>query len=171
RRGRRLHGRRTDPRGRAPRGDAPPGQHVAAAAPAQGRLLARGPAHGPARAARRGRAVQRQQGARRARGPELAATEGLRVIVSKPPSTRDAQPHASPSIAFVTLGCPKNTVDSEHMLGALVRDGFRTVADPDGADVAVINTCAFLQSAVRESKGVITSLCALKARRRLKAVI
>ena len=93
------------------------------------------------------------------------------MIVSKPPSTRDAQPHASPSIAFVTLGCPKNTVDSEHMLGALVRDGFRTVADPDGADVAVINTCAFLQSAVRESKGVITSLCALKARRRLKAVI
>jgi tRNA A37 methylthiotransferase MiaB len=38
------------------------------------------------------------------------------------------------------------------MLGALVRDGFRTVGDPDGADVAVINTCAFLQSAVRESQ-------------------
>ena len=78
---------------------------------------------------------------------------------------------ATPSIAFVTLGCPKNTVDSEHMLGALVRDGFRTVADPDGADVAVINTCAFLQSAVRESKAAIASLCTLKARKRLQAVI
>jgi len=78
---------------------------------------------------------------------------------------------AAPAIAFVTLGCPKNTVDSEHMLGALVRDGFRTVADPDGADVAVINTCAFLQSAVRESKAAIASLCTLKARKRLQAVI
>src|SRR6185436_17805643 len=75
------------------------------------------------------------------------------------------------SIAFVTLGCPKNTVDSEHMLGALVRDGFRTVGDPDGADVAVINTCAFLQSAVRESKAALATLCALKARRRLQGVI
>jgi len=81
------------------------------------------------------------------------------------------KPSKAPSIAFVTLGCPKNTVDSEHMLGALVRDGFRTVGDADGADVAVINTCAFLQSAVRESKAVITGLCELKARRRLKAVI
>ena len=78
---------------------------------------------------------------------------------------------ATPSIAFVTLGCPKNTVDSEHMLGALVRDGFRTVGDADGADVAVINTCAFLQSAVRESKAAIAQLCELKARRRLKAIV
>jgi ribosomal protein S12 methylthiotransferase len=84
-------------------------------------------------------------------------------VISKKP--------AAPSIAFVTLGCPKNTVDSEHMLGALVRDGFRTTGDPDGADVAVINTCAFLQSAVRESKGAIATLCELKSRRRLKAVI
>jgi len=71
----------------------------------------------------------------------------------------------------VTLGCPKNTVDSEHMLGALVRDGFRTVGDADGADVAVINTCAFLQSAVRESKAAIAQLCDLKSRRRLKAIL
>ena len=78
---------------------------------------------------------------------------------------------ATPSIAFVTLGCPKNTVDSEHMLGALVRDGFRTVGDADGADVAVINTCAFLQSAVRESKAAIAQLCDLKSRRRLKAIL
>ena len=78
---------------------------------------------------------------------------------------------ATPSIAFVTLGCPKNTVDSEHMLGALVRDGFRTVGDADGADVAVINTCAFLQSAVRESKAAIAQLCELKSRRRLKAIL
>ena len=78
---------------------------------------------------------------------------------------------AAPAIAFVTLGCPKNTVDSEHMLGALVRDGFRTVGDPAAADVAVINTCAFLQSAVRESKSAIASLAALKQRGALRGLI
>ena len=56
----------------------------------------------------------------------------------------------APTLAFVTLGCPKNTVDSENMLGLLVGEGFRTVSDPGDADIAVVNTCAFLQSAVRE---------------------
>ena len=88
------------------------------------------------------------------------------MISKKPP-----QAPSPPSIAFVTLGCPKNTVDSEHMLGALVRDGFRTVGDPDGADIAVINTCAFLQSAVRESRDAIASLAELKHEGRLRALI
>jgi len=65
---------------------------------------------------------------------------------------------AAPTLAFVTLGCPKNTVDSEKMLGLLTEAGFRTVADPREADVAVVNTCAFLQSAVRESKAAIEEL-------------
>jgi len=77
----------------------------------------------------------------------------------------------APSLAFVTLGCPKNTVDSEAMLGLLARDGFRTVADPDGADVAVINTCAFLQSAVRESRDAIAGLARLKSSGRLRGLI
>lgn len=81
------------------------------------------------------------------------------------------QDHQTPTLAFVTLGCPKNTVDSEHMLGALVRDGFRTVGDPADADVAVINTCAFLQSAVRESKDAIAEVAGLKAAGRLKGLI
>lgn len=68
----------------------------------------------------------------------------------------------APALAFITLGCPKNTVDSEHMLGLLLEAGFRTVADPTAADVAVLNTCAFLQSAVRESKAAIAELVAAK---------
>ena len=88
-----------------------------------------------------------------------------------PAAGRAPEAGRAPTIAFVTLGCPKNTVDSEHMLGALVRDGFRTVGDPDGADVAVINTCAFLQSAVRESKAAVEQLCELKGRRRLKGIV
>jgi ribosomal protein S12 methylthiotransferase len=77
----------------------------------------------------------------------------------------------TPALAFVTLGCPKNTVDSEHMLGLMVRDGFRTVGDPAEADVAVVNTCAFLQSAVRESREAIGRLAELKHEGRLRALI
>jgi len=76
-----------------------------------------------------------------------------------------------PALAFVTLGCPKNTVDSESMLGLLVRDGFRTVGDPREADVAVVNTCAFLQSAVRESKDAIGQLAELKRGGHLRGLI
>ena len=75
------------------------------------------------------------------------------------------------TLSFITLGCPKNTVDSEYMLGEFVRDGFRTVADPAEADVAVINTCGFLQSAVRESKAAIEEIVACKGRGRLRRVI
>ncbi len=85
-----------------------------------------------------------------------------------PPGSTTATP---PALAFVTLGCPKNTVDSEAMLGLLVRDGFRTVGDPAAADVAVVNTCAFLQSAVRESRQAIANIAALKRDGRLQGLI
>ncbi|MFI5372322.1 MAG: 30S ribosomal protein S12 methylthiotransferase RimO [Candidatus Eisenbacteria bacterium] len=78
---------------------------------------------------------------------------------------------APPRLAFVTLGCPKNQVDSEAMLGLLVRDGFTTVADPAEADVAVVNTCAFLGSAVRESRDAIAQVAALKQTGRLRGLI
>jgi ribosomal protein S12 methylthiotransferase len=84
--------------------------------------------------------------------------------------TRRGSPEA-PTLAFVTLGCPKNQVDSEHMLGALVQQGYRTVADPADADVAVVNTCAFLQSAVRESRGAIAEVARLKHEGRLRALV
>ncbi len=78
---------------------------------------------------------------------------------------------APPTLAFVTLGCPKNTVDSEHMIGLLAQAGFRTVGDPAEADVAVLNTCGFLQSAVRESKAAIEELLACKRRGRLRRIV
>jgi ribosomal protein S12 methylthiotransferase len=78
---------------------------------------------------------------------------------------------APPNLAFVTLGCPKNTVDSERMLGLMVKDGFRTVAEVGEADVAVINTCAFLTSAVRESKDVIRQIAELKQSGKLRGLI
>ena len=78
---------------------------------------------------------------------------------------------ATPTLAFVTLGCPKNTVDSEAMLGLMVADGFRTVGDAREADVAVVNTCAFLASAVRESRETIAKIAALKQAGRLRGLI
>lgn len=90
---------------------------------------------------------------------------------ARPRDSMPAKPASPPTLAFVTLGCPKNTVDSEHMLGMLVRDGFRTVADPADADIAVVNTCAFLQSAVRESKDAIARVAELKHSGKLRGLI
>jgi len=53
------------------------------------------------------------------------------------------------------LGCPKNQVDSEHVLGSLTEAGYSLTTEPRSADLIVITTCAFLQSAVRESEAAI----------------
>src|SRR5882724_9493294 len=57
------------------------------------------------------------------------------------------------SFAFISLGCPKNTVDSERMLGKLAQDGYALSPDADGADVVVVNTCGFIEPARQESLG------------------
>ncbi len=59
------------------------------------------------------------------------------------------------SVAFVSLGCPKNLVDSEKMLGLLAEDGLIVAADESEADAIVINTCGFLEAAKEESLEVI----------------
>ncbi len=51
------------------------------------------------------------------------------------------------SYALISLGCPKNLVDSERMAGLLQLHGYRMVLQPDGADVVVINTCGFIADA------------------------
>ena len=48
-------------------------------------------------------------------------------------------------VAFVSLGCPKNLVDSEQMLATIVESGYEIVADHDKADAIIINTCGFLE--------------------------
>ncbi len=54
-------------------------------------------------------------------------------------------------ISLLSLGCPKNQVDSEALLGYLNGDQFQQVQDPNLADVLIINTCSFIQDAIRES--------------------
>ena len=55
------------------------------------------------------------------------------------------------TVAFVSLGCPKNLVDSERMLGLLAEDGIAITADAADADAIVINTCGFLEASKDES--------------------
>lgn len=73
--------------------------------------------------------------------------------------------------AFVSLGCPKNLVDSERMLGLLRLDGYDLVQEPDGADFVVVNTCGFIEQAREESFSVIDEMLALKEDGRIRGVI
>lgn len=73
--------------------------------------------------------------------------------------------------AFVSLGCPKNLVDSERMLGMLRLDGYELVDDPRGADFAVVNTCGFIEAARQESFAAIDEMLELKRRGELRGVI
>ena len=59
------------------------------------------------------------------------------------------------SIAFITLGCAKNEVDSDKMRALLRAAGYRIVDDPEAADLTVVNTCGFLASAVEEGLDTI----------------
>ena len=67
-----------------------------------------------------------------------------------------------PDIALVSLGCPKNLVDSECMTGVLETDGYRLVTDPALADVIVVNTCGFIESAKKEAIDTILAMADLK---------
>jgi ribosomal protein S12 methylthiotransferase len=73
--------------------------------------------------------------------------------------------------AFVSLGCPKNLVDSERMLGLLQLDGYRLVPEPDGADFVVVNTCGFIENARTESFASIDVMLELKRSGRIRGVI
>ncbi len=73
-----------------------------------------------------------------------------------------AVPKAKKTIHFVSLGCPKNRVDTEVMLGVGAGEGYRIVADPSEAEVIVVNTCGFIGPAKEESIDTILEMGALK---------
>ncbi|MDR0917551.1 MAG: 30S ribosomal protein S12 methylthiotransferase RimO [Oscillospiraceae bacterium] len=77
----------------------------------------------------------------------------------------------TPSVALVTLGCAKNLVNSEQMLALLVGAGFFVAPEVDGADVAVINTCGFIDAAKREAIDTILEAAELKSAGRLKKIV
>jgi ribosomal protein S12 methylthiotransferase len=69
-----------------------------------------------------------------------------------------------PNLFFQTLGCPKNRVDSEVMLGSLAQKGYHLVDDATDADVLVVNTCSFIEASKKESIDAILDLVQIKER-------
>src|SRR5207253_6927512 len=66
-----------------------------------------------------------------------------------------ADPHSTPTVGFVSLGCPKALVDSEQILTQLRAEGYAISGTYDGADLVVVNTCGFIDAAVAESLDAI----------------
>lgn len=75
------------------------------------------------------------------------------------------------TVGFISLGCPKNLVDSEKMLGLLAEDGLTITSDPAQADAIVINTCGFLQASKDESMGAIREAAAFKTTGRCRRLV
>ncbi len=66
----------------------------------------------------------------------------------------------TPAISFITLGCPKNEVDTDRMRAAVAASSFIVVDDHEDADIVVVNTCSFIQDATEESVGTVLDIAA-----------
>ncbi len=75
------------------------------------------------------------------------------------------------TVAFISLGCPKNLIDSESMLGQIAGEGFVVTPDYESADVVVINTCGFLDASRKESLDHINQMLELKQQGAVKRVV
>ena len=88
------------------------------------------------------------------------------------PVSNDHDKGARPQkVGFVSLGCPKNLVDSEVMMGLLVRAGAELSPRAEDADVIVVNTCSFIESAQQESVNTILEMAEHKASGRAKKLV
>jgi len=94
--------------------------------------------------------------------PRVEAVEG---------GVQAAGPVHGPRIALITLGCDKNTVDSERMMASLVGHGARVSSEVDGAEVVIVNTCGFIEAAKEQSIETILEACERKSAGAVKAVV
>src|SRR3972149_7059177 len=67
-----------------------------------------------------------------------------------------------PKVGLVSLGCPKNLVDSEVMLGILARQGYELTRRPEDAEILIVNPCSFIEPAKRESIDTILEMAEFK---------
>lgn len=74
-------------------------------------------------------------------------------------------------VHFISLGCPKNLVDSEIMAGTLMKDGFEVVGDEHQADTVIVNTCGFIEDSKQESIQRILEMAELKKSGQIKKVV
>lgn len=75
------------------------------------------------------------------------------------------------TVALVTLGCARNDVDSEELAGRLAADGWTLVEDAANADIALVNTCGFIETAKKDSIDALMQAHSLKADGKLRAVV
>src|SRR6267154_1884273 len=94
--------------------------------------------------------------------------ENLTLALPQP----DSAPRQSPlKVGFVSLGCPKNLVDSEVMMGLLQTGGAQITAKAEDADVIVVNTCSFIDSAKQESVNTILEMAQHKVNGKAQKLI
>ena len=77
----------------------------------------------------------------------------------------------APTVSLISLGCPRTLVDSELYLGRLKQVGFQVVDAVEGSDTVIINTCSFVEDAIKESVDTVLQAVALKQQGKVKAVI
>ncbi len=99
--------------------------------------------------------------------PLEEAQTALHHTTTKPEASADKPLR----IGFVSLGCPKNLVDSEVMMGLLDHAGARIVSNPESADVLVVNTCSFIDSAKQESVDTILEMARFKTNGKAQKLI
>jgi ribosomal protein S12 methylthiotransferase len=87
------------------------------------------------------------------------------------PAAEEGRREPATSVGMVSLGCPKNLVDGEVMLGRLEQSGHRVVTEPGAADVLVVNTCAFIDHAKQESVDAILEMAREKTDGRARRLV
>src|SRR5512141_666041 len=92
---------------------------------------------------------------------------------SKKPVSPDSETNngAPVRVGFVSLGCPKNLVDSEVMMGMLAQAGANLTANAEDADVIVVNTCSFIDTAQQESVNTILEMARHKTEGRVQKLV
>ena len=80
-------------------------------------------------------------------------------MIQKPKPMQSNRKYA---LCWISLGCAKNLVDTERVLGRLVERGWLICRQPEEADIVIVNTCGFIEEAAAESRRVLTELCELK---------
>src|SRR5271168_1366464 len=100
--------------------------------------------------------------------PTVVSPDKTTVVEMDSSKHRSAAP---PKVGFVSLGCPKNLVDSEVMMGMLAQAGAELIPRAEDADVIVVNTCSFIASAQQESVDTILEMAKHKTDGRARKLI
>src|SRR5579863_4617293 len=93
------------------------------------------------------------------------------IAIEDAPEDTGSSPVSRPKVGFVSLGCPKNLVDSEVMMGMLAQSGANLVPRAEDADVIVVNTCSFIETAQQESVDTILEMARHKTEGRVQKLV